>query len=51
MHADAALRERQRDATGADAELERGAAAGQIGEEVDHRLHDRGLEHLGGRSS
>ena len=35
MHGDAALRERQRDAAGADPELERRAVAGQLREEVD----------------
>ena len=41
--------ERQRDAAGADAELERRAVAGQIGEEVDGRVDDRRVEHVGGR--
>ena len=35
VHANAALRERQRDAAGADPELERGTVAGQVREEVD----------------
>ena len=38
--ADAARGERQRDPAGADAELERGAVAGELGEEVDHRVDD-----------
>ena len=40
-HADAALRERQRDPAGADPELERGAVAGELGQEVDGRLDAR----------
>ena len=35
VHANAALRERQRDAAGADPELERGTVTGQVCEEVD----------------
>ena len=35
VHANAALRERQRDPAGADPELERGAVTGQVCEEVD----------------
>ena len=35
VHANAALRERQRDAAGADPELERGTVTGQVREEVD----------------
>ena len=50
MHGHASPRERQRDAAGADAELERGAAARQLGEEVDDRVDDLGLEQLGVRS-
>ena len=51
MHGNAALGEGQRDAAGADAELERRAVAGQIGEEVDGRVDDRRVEHLGDDSS
>ena len=46
MHANAATGERQRDAAGADAELECSAVAGEIGEEVDDRIDDRWVEHL-----
>ena len=46
MHADAALCERQRDAAGADAELERRAVAGEGGDEVDDGVDRRGLGHL-----
>ena len=49
MHVDAALRERHRDPAGADAELERIAVAGEVGEEVDGRLDDRRVELLAGR--
>ncbi|HZS25030.1 MAG TPA: hypothetical protein VFA30_08585 [Gaiellaceae bacterium] len=38
MHADAASGERQRDPAGADAELERGAVADALDEEVDDLL-------------
>ena len=38
VHANAALRQRQRDAPGADPELERGAVARQVCEEVDDRI-------------
>jgi TfoX/Sxy family transcriptional regulator of competence genes len=47
VHSDAALRERQRDATRADAQLERGAVAGQTGEEVDNGIDDSRLGQLG----
>ena len=49
MHADTALRQRQRDPARADAELERCAVAGESGEKVDRRADDVGLEHVGGR--
>ena len=49
MDADAAPRERQRDPAGADAKLERGAVAGQLGEEVDDRFDDCRVEHVGAR--
>ena len=49
MHPDAALRQGERDPARADAELERGPVAGQVGEEVDNGIDDRGLEHVGGR--
>ena len=49
MHADAAPGERQRDAAGADPELERRAVAGELREEVDGGLDDRRLEHVGRR--
>ena len=48
MHPDAASRERERDAARADAELERGSVAGQLGQEVDDRIDDARLEHVGG---
>ena len=38
VHADAARSERQRNPPGADAELERGAAAGDLRQEVDRGL-------------
>jgi hypothetical protein len=47
MHLDAAANERQRDATRADAQLERRGAVGQPGEEFDRGLDDFGREHLG----
>ena len=40
MHPYAALRERQRDPAGADAELERGPVAGEIRQEGDDRVDD-----------
>ena len=49
MHADAPPREWQGDAAGADAELERGAAASELDQEVDDRVDDRRIEHVGGR--
>ena len=48
MHGDAAGRQRQGDPAGPDAELERPAVAGEVGEELDGRIHDRGIVHLGG---
>ena len=42
-------RERQRDPAGADAELERGAVAGEFGEEVDGGIDGRGSNMLGRR--
>ena len=47
VHADAALPERESDAPGADAELERGAVAGQADEEVDDGIDHRRLGYLG----
>ena len=47
VHADAALRERQRDPAGADPELERRSVAGELGEEVDRRIEHVRLEHVG----
>ena len=47
MHVDAALGERQRDAAGADAELERSAVAREISQEVDGGADHRWIEHLG----
>ena len=49
MHPDPALRERQRDAAGADAQLESGPVAGEAGEEVDDGIDGRRLEQVGGR--
>ncbi len=46
VHADSALRERQRDPAGADPELERGAAPGELGEEIDGRIDDGRIEHV-----
>ena len=40
MHPDAAPRERQRDPTRADAELERGAVPRELRQEVDHGIDD-----------
>ena len=40
----AARRERERDAPGADAELQRGAVAGELGQEVDRRTDDSRIE-------
>jgi hypothetical protein len=47
MHLDPALSEWDRDPARADAELERRSTAGQLDEEVDDRVDDRGVEHLG----
>jgi hypothetical protein len=44
VHRHAALYERKRQAPGADAELERAAAAGNLGEEVDGGVDDVGVE-------
>ena len=46
LDTDAASRQRQSDAAGADPELERVAVAGQPGQEVDRRLDHRRREHL-----
>ena len=46
---DTPLGERQRDAARADAQLERRAVSGQVGEEFDGRVDDRRVEHVGGR--
>ena len=43
---DAAPGQRQRDPAGADAELQRGAVAGQTGQEIDRRLDHGRVEHL-----
>jgi hypothetical protein len=40
------LRERQRDPTRSDPELERASASGELDEEVDDRVDDRRVEHL-----
>jgi hypothetical protein len=48
VHGNAARRERQRDPPRADSELERGAVARQLGEEVDDRFDDVGREQVGG---
>jgi hypothetical protein len=45
----AALCERQCDPARPNSELERGAGAGQVGEEVDNRVDGGRLEHVGGR--
>src|SRR5207244_3525541 len=50
VDSDAPLGERQGDAAGADAELERRACAREPGQEVDGRLDDRRVELLAGRS-
>ena len=42
---DAARGERQRDPTGADAELQRGAVSRELGEEVHYGVDDRRIEH------
>jgi hypothetical protein len=47
VHAHASARERKRDPTCPDAELERAAAAGQVGEEVDDRVDDRRVRLIG----
>src|SRR5450759_4613669 len=47
VHADTTARERQRDPAGADSEFERGAVAGQLRQEVDYGIDDRGLGHVG----
>ncbi len=44
-----ALRERERDPPGPDAELEGPTIAGELGQEVDDGVEHRRLEHLGGR--
>jgi hypothetical protein len=49
VHADAASGQGQGDPAGADAELQGGPLSGQAGQELDHGIHDRGLEHVGGR--
>ena len=51
VHANAALRERQRDAAGADPELERGTVARQVREEVDDGIDRLGPEISGPESS
>ena len=47
VHSHAALRERQRDPARADAELERGAVAGQLRQEVDDGIDDGGVGLVG----
>lgn len=49
MHGHAALAEREGQPAGADAEFEGGAAAGELGEQVDRRSDHGGVEHLGRR--
>jgi len=46
VDAHAALRERERDPAGADAELECRAAAGELGQEVHDRADDGRVEEL-----
>ena len=46
MDGDAAGRQRQRDSSGSDAELQRPATSGELGQDVDHRANDAGLEHF-----
>ena len=46
MDRHAALRERERDPAGADAELERCAAARELGQEVHDRVDDGRVEEL-----
>jgi hypothetical protein len=48
VHPQAALGEWEGDPARADAELQRGAVAGQVGKEVDNGIDDRGLEQVGG---
>jgi hypothetical protein len=45
---DAAAGERKRDPARTDPELQRPALFGEVCEELDHRLHRRRIEHLGG---
>jgi hypothetical protein len=47
LHGNTAFAQRQRDPSGADAELEGGAVAGERGEEVDSRSNDPWGEHVG----
>ena len=49
MNTDAALREWQRDPARADAELEGASASSELGQEVDCRLDDGRVEHVGAR--
>ena len=49
VHRDAPSRQRERDAAGPDAELQRAAAAGELGEEVDRGIEPAGLEEVGRR--
>jgi hypothetical protein len=49
VHAYAPLRERHCDSPGADAELERTPVASELDEEVDDRVDDGRVEHVGGR--
>ena len=46
VNLDAPLRERERDPAGPDPELERASAPGELGEEVDDRFEDFGIEQL-----
>ncbi len=46
VHADAALRERERDPAGADSELERRPVTGKRGEELDRRIEHVWIEHV-----
>jgi len=45
VHLDAARDERERDASGADGELEHGTAGREVGEELDGRTEDPRIEH------
>ena len=46
MHGDPARRKGERDAPGPHAQFERPTASGELGEDLDGRLHDARVEHL-----